>query len=71
MQGPARTKVILSSLINFVNLRDGENELYVQVMQQLLRLTKQKEETMLHIDALTKQIEERKSAVQVPFTSQC
>jgi hypothetical protein len=64
---PARTKVILSSLINLVNLRDGESELYNDVVQQLIRLTEQREDSVQKIGELTKLIEDRKSAIWFHF----
>jgi hypothetical protein len=49
--------VILSCLINLVNLRDGELKLYTSSMQQLLRLTEEKTKCTEDIETLTEEVE--------------
>ncbi|PVG02843.1 hypothetical protein CPB86DRAFT_548522 [Serendipita vermifera] len=62
---PARTKVILSCLINLVNLHDGELKFYGSSKLQLERLTEEKTKCAKDIEALTAEVEEQRSVVYV------
>lgn len=63
-----RTKVILSCLVNVVNLRDGELEFYTKVRQQLLKQTDERRETLEKIEKLTAEVQrERYVKVYPPY----
>ncbi|KIM28689.1 hypothetical protein M408DRAFT_16123 [Serendipita vermifera MAFF 305830] len=61
---PARTKVILSSLITFLNLHDGELDFYEEVVDRLKKLGRQRSSSIDTIEKLKEDIERQKAKAE-------
>ncbi|CCA72387.1 hypothetical protein PIIN_06321 [Serendipita indica DSM 11827] len=60
---PARTKVILSTLINLVNLRDGEMDIFAEVLERFTAASNQRETSSKQIERLKAENEAAKAVI--------